>query len=876
VTITPTRTPDPTRQDTRTTPDAAPVRFDLLRSDGTAALVQDGRTVSHAELADLVEQRRRELGPVRRLVVLDGASTVEAVVDHLACLAGGHVAILVAPGAPSTERLVAAYDPDVVVRHGQGRETEIRRDGSAHELHPDLALLMSTSGSSGSPKLVRISTDNLRANASAIADYLGLDDDDCAATSLPLHYCYGLSVLHSHLLVGGSVWLTDESVVDDAFWDGFVEVGATSLAGVPHSFELLEQSDFFGRRLPRLDRLRRITQAGGALPAPKVAEWAGRGRVHGFDLFVMYGATEATARMAYLPPHLAHARPETIGIPVPGGDLRIDDGELVYSGPNVMLGYATCPADLALGRTVHELHTGDLAIQHDDGLFQIVGRRSRTAKLFGLRIDLDHVERLLRDAGVDSRAVEGDGTLTTFLRHGRAADKARRILGKELCLPPHALAFPIVAEFPLTTSGKTDYPALVRHTSGTGADDGGIRAIYAALLGRPDARDDESFVQLGGDSLSFVEVSVRLERRLGRLPANWQELSIAELEALEPRPRRWTAQLDTAVALRAIGIVLVVGSHTEWFTLQGGAHLLLGLVGFNLARFQLAPGTPGERRTRLRRSFRDLLVPSLLWIGAVAIISGKYAWSTVTLSTNLVGPSYWTEQWQVWFLEAAAWSMLALMAALAVPWVRAQESAQPWRFGLIWLGLAMALRFALTGVEAVSIERYSATMVAWCVPLGYLVARSDTSTRRLVMTGLIPLCTFGFFDEPVREAVIVAGLLLVLWAPRLVLPRGLPALLSPLASASLAIYLTHWVVYPPLDADHDVLAALLSLAVGVAVWKVAVFAVARMRALSVAVPGLRGLVPTRPEVLRAVSPTRRRSSRPRRRQGGPGQPCEAP
>ena len=313
MTITPTRTPDPTRQVPRTTPDAAPVRFDLLRSDGAAALVQDGRTVSHAELADLVEQRRKELGPVRRLVVLDGASTVEAVVDHLACLAGGHVAILVAPGAPSTERLVAAYDPDVVVRHRQGRETEIRRDGSAHELHPDLALLMSTSGSSGSPKLVRISTDNLRANASAIADYLGLDDDDCAATSLPLHYCYGLSVLHSHLLVGGSVWLTDESVVDDAFWDGFVEVGATSLAGVPHSFELLEQSDFVGRQLPRLDRLRRITQAGGALPAPRVAEWAERGRVHGFDFFVMYGATEATARMAYLPPHLAHARPRRSG-----------------------------------------------------------------------------------------------------------------------------------------------------------------------------------------------------------------------------------------------------------------------------------------------------------------------------------------------------------------------------------------------------------------------------------------------------------------------------------------------------------------------------------------------------------------------------------
>jgi hypothetical protein len=258
-------------------------------------------------------------------------------------------------------------------------------------------------------------------------------------------------------------------------------------------------------------------------------------------------------------------------------------------------------------------------------------------------------------------------------------------------------------------------------------------------------------------------------------------------------------------------------------------------------------------------------------------------WSTVALSTNLVGPSYWTEQWQFWFLEAAAWSMLALMAALAVPWIRNQESAHPWRFGLGWLGLAMALRFALTEVEAVSVERYSAATVAWCVPLGYLVARADSATRRLAMTALIPLCTFGFFDEPVRETVIVSGLLLVLWAPRLVLPRGLPQLLSPLAAASLAIYLTHWVVYPPLDAHHDVLAALLSLAVGVAVWKVAVALVAQLRplsALSGVVPVLRSLVPVRRRALPTGSPVGRWRLRNRRRRGRrsawPGQPCGAP
>ena len=182
-----------------------------------------------------------------------------------------------------------------------------------------------------------------------------------------------------------------------------------------------------------------------------------------------------------------------------------------------------------------------------------------------------------------------------------------------------------------------------------------------------------------------------------------------------------------------------------------------------------------------------------------------------------------------------------------MPWIRDQEAAHPWRFGLVWLALAMALRFALTGVEALSVERYSAATVAWCVPSDYLVARATTPSRRLAMTALVPLCTFGFFDELTRETVIVTGLLVVVWAPRLVLPRGLPQLLSPLAAASLAIYLTHWMVYPPLDADHDVLAALLSLSVGVAVWKVAV-ALSRSCDLSVRSAGRSGprsLVPVR-------------------------------
>ena len=798
--------------------------FDLRSWGDRPALVSADGQVSYRELHDRVDRRRIELGSTRRLVAIEGSNRIEAVVDQLAALAGGHPVLLVPAGAQTTEagrRLLAAYDPDVVIGTPPGERPDWRLDerrrGTRHDLHPELALLLGTSGSSGSPKQVRLSLANVLANAHAIATYLELTPDDRAATSLPLHYCYGLSVLHSHLLAGASVWLTEESVVGEDFWRGFSEHGATSFAGVPHTFELLDRSGFADRDLPSL---RYATQAGGALAPDRVAAWARLGRERGFDLFVMYGATEATSRMAYLPPHLATERSETVGIPVPGGDLRIDDGELVYRGANVMLGYATSPGDLALGRTTHELRTGDLAIQHDDGLFEIVGRRSRIAKMFGLRIDLDDIEQVLIAHGIDARALEHDGRLVVLVRHGRAAGTATALLTRELCLPSHALSVQTVAVFPSTGSGKTDYPALRAHVdaAATSAPDD-VRAMYAAVLGRPDACPSDSFVGLGGDSLSYVEVSLRLERTLGRLPDCWQERSIAELSALRRRPRRWTAHVDLPVALRALAIVAVVGSHTEWFDVKGGAHLLLVLLGFNLARFQLAPGDRQTRASRLRASLRDLLVPSVLWIGTLALVTGAYTWSTVLLVNSAVGPPTWTDQWQYWFLESAAWSAAGLLAVLALPRVHDFERREPWRFGLIWLAGAMAVRLIGTGIEAGPVDRYAVPYVAWAVALGYLAARATSLRQRLVVSALAPVCTVGFFGEPVRELVIVGGLLLVLWVPRVVLPRPVVRLIGPIASASLFIYLTHWVVYPPLDADHDVLAALLSVAVGVAAWQ---------------------------------------------------------
>ncbi|MGX5695031.1 AMP-binding protein [Agromyces soli] len=881
------------------------------------ALIADGSSVSYRELAGLIAERRAELGAERRVIMIAAGNAIEPLVTYLAALEGGHPVLLVSGGDDEASRthrrtLVERFDPDVIAGVEAGRWIiDERRPGTRHELHPELALLASTSGSTGSPKLVRLSAENLRSNAAAIAEYLRLRPADRAATSLPLQYCYGLSVVNSHLLAGASLLLTDRSVADEGFWREASAHRITSFAGVPYTFELLEAGGFAERELPSL---RYLTQAGGRLAPDAVRRFAKLGEQRGFELFVMYGQTEATARMAYLPPELAASEAGAIGRPIPGGRLRIDPiddaadagggtrlapgaGELVYEGPNVMLGYAEHPADFALGRTVHELRTGDVARQRPDGLFEIVGRMNRFAKVFGLRLDLDRIEQLLAEEGIVARAASTDERLLVFTTADRFTVRARERAAALAGLPPHAVAGYAVAEFPRTSSGKPDTAALVRFatehdhlqagsasTSAGGARatsperTGGsvaperVRMLLATLLGRPDAGIDDSFAGLGGDSLSYIEASLQLEELLGALPREWPQLSARELAAtataptsdhagrdpmpaehvpaeaaaarLDPpggrgdrrstrrpgrsaapgaatRPRRpGLARLETPAVLRAAAIVLIVGTHADLLMLKGGAHLLLAVAGYNLARFQLA-GTPGTTRVRrLARSAMQLVVPAVLWIGAVALVTGQYRPSTALLVNNLVpGDGRWNEQWQFWFLEAMVWTIAGLAVCFAVRWVDRLERRAPFGFALAVLALALVARFAIAGPQAEYVERYSAPVVVWLIALGWLVARGDTTRRRVLVSIVTVATSFGFFGEPGREAIVAGGILALVWLPAVPLPRAIVPVVATLAGASMFIYLTHWQVYPPFEQSAPWLGTLLSLAVGVVAWR---------------------------------------------------------
>lgn len=353
-----------------------------------------------------------------------------------------------------------------------------RTGATSCSMHPDLALLLATSGSTGSPKLVRLSRKNLESNAASIVQYLQLTEKERAITCLPMQYTYGLSVLNSHLLAGACVLLTKYSVVQQEFWDFFKREQADSLVGVPYTYELFCRLHLFDDRAqkegeePWYRHLHYMTQAGGRLPEAlqeKIGTWA---KKHGIAFVVMYGQTEATARMSYLPAEQCLEKIGSIGIAIPGGRFHLEDvdaatgvGELIYEGENVTLGMAECREDLAKGDERHGiLYTGDLARQDADGFFYITGRKKRFLKIFGIRVGLDECERILQkeyaDTDCEFVCVGTDDHLRIYVTEKCVAESAAELLADRLHVSNRAIEARYIAEIPKNAAGKTLYSQL--------------------------------------------------------------------------------------------------------------------------------------------------------------------------------------------------------------------------------------------------------------------------------------------------------------------------------------------------------------------------------------------------------------------------------
>ncbi|WP_301860254.1 AMP-binding protein [uncultured Megasphaera sp.] len=440
-------------------------------------------SISYSTWYNTAESLKDIIKP-RSLAAIICHNTIGSALAYLSCLQCRIVPILIDHDmdADLQHQLIKRYSPAYIFRpvadnthpplytmadYGLYR---IAQDSPA--LYTELALLLTTSGSTGSPKLVRQSYENLQANAASIATYLDLTCADRPISTLPMHYTFGLSVINSHVLCGATEYLTEATVFEPSFWDFCKRSHITSIAGVPFTYECLNRLHIDTMPLPDLTL---FIQAGGKL-SKKLQEKYGRFAAEtGRRFIVMYGQTEATARMSYLPAQDCLRKLGSIGIAIPGGTFHIMDddhteltvpgvvGELCYDGPNVTLGYAHAASDLCLGDERHgHLCTGDMAYRDSDGFYYITGRKKRFVKIMGKRVSLDEVEQLFKNAFADGEfACTGqDDDLRIFTTSSKSTDVLEQFLMNKTGLHPSCFSIIVVPAIPKNSSGKIQYTEL--------------------------------------------------------------------------------------------------------------------------------------------------------------------------------------------------------------------------------------------------------------------------------------------------------------------------------------------------------------------------------------------------------------------------------
>ena len=455
----------------------------------TAVITDKGEWLTYNDLIAVTDAFAKAV-PQKGLLFCLCENKLGSFVGYVACMEH-HIPIVLLDGSKDLsvlKNLMEIYQPEYVWaetnRVGEiGGETvysyatyslqkmQYEVEVEKPEINPELALCLTTSGSTGSPKFVRLSAKNVLSNAESIAEYLSIDENERPITTLPSYYSYGVSVINSHLIKGATILLTEGTVAQREFWNFLKEQQATSIAGVPYTYEMLRMLRFFRMDLPYL---KTMTQAGGKLNKDIAKQYIEFAQEKGKRFFVMYGQTEATARMSYLPLEHALDKYASIGVAISGGKFSLMDvngnvieesdvdGELIYEGPNVSLGYAECRADRAKGDENNGvLHTGDVARRDSDGYYYITGRLKRFVKVWGNRCNLDATEQIVKSNLTTSCACVGvDDKITIFVTEQGLEEQIVKLLVEKTGLNNKAFEVRVIDAIPVKSSGKIDYPAM--------------------------------------------------------------------------------------------------------------------------------------------------------------------------------------------------------------------------------------------------------------------------------------------------------------------------------------------------------------------------------------------------------------------------------
>lgn len=804
---------------------------DELESFGERISLVDesGESVTYTDLARRADAIASTFGSGRRLIFIECENALEPVIAYLGALRKRHVVLLIPPGDHhKLQPLLETYRPDVRIWLENGVWTYVVDEQPERSFHPDLALLLSTSGSTGAVKLARLSRVAVSANAAAVAEYMHVARDDTAITVIPIHFSAGLLVVNSHLTRGARILLTGRSVIDPVFWSSAQDNQATTLCGVPYTFELLDRIGFRDRAPPSIHTL---ACSGGRLPADLARTYALWTRSRDISLYLTFGQTEA-GRVAYLPPEQVLDHLESIGSALPGGRMWLVDetgrpieaagieGELVCAGPGIMMGYANDAADLALGKDVEELRTGDIAVKDSDGFFTIRGRRSRFVKLFSVRISLDAVEQNLARKGYRAAVAGDDSLLAVCVIQPADPGHLRAELARSFELPQTVLDITVVDDLPLLPSGKTDYVGLLRSAQARRATPSResrpspevITAFAEAFPGRTIGPGD-SFTSLGGDSLSYVRLSIQIEDALGRLPERWEEQTVGELSGQanrSPPASGWMRprEIEVGTVLRALSICLVVIAHSglPHPPMGGGVEVLLMLSGYYLSRHQRARlieggGWPllGSFLVRIIAPYyalmltwmavkRDWDLPSLLLVSA---FRGRFH--------SLLEP--------YWFLETLLQCFVIVAAATAIPQVRRFARQRPAASALAFLSIAVMVKIILFGVfDHHALRDRTVDSLIYLYAFGWWLDQATTPRLRLAASILAlilgGLDLFGLpgvwfrYEPPVNlthAAWLIVAALALIWTPKVRLPSPVQRLVGTIGAASFYIYLAHGV-----------------------------------------------------------------------------------
>jgi acyl-coenzyme A synthetase/AMP-(fatty) acid ligase len=442
---------------------------------GTPVLSDDQthKWINIEELIDISNLWETKLNTDRSLLFIYIRNCVNDIAKLLAALKSNHVVALLDPELPrkTKDELEKIYKPRFVF---EDENLKVLSKKAEYDLHPDLFILLSTSGSTGSPKFVKLTKKNIESNASAICNVLDIGTSDVACGHLPLHYSYGLSVLTSHLYAGASTHLTTKGFLDDSFWSQMRAWRISHLPGVPFHYITLMRYGFSKLDLPDL---RVLTQAGGALDS-KISKVAHEfmdninGRFH-----IMYGQTEAAPRLTTLSHEDFRENPLSVGKALPGGRIEIHnngievengiEGDVIYHGENVMMGYAECSKDLSKGDVQkNTLITGDVGILDSHKRLTITGRSNRMGKIAGLRVNLDEIEKCLLQIKSEFAVIQKLDNLIIFFvpnnLYPNIKDDALNILIETFTLPKVAYKFKEISSIPRTSRKKIDYQILAK------------------------------------------------------------------------------------------------------------------------------------------------------------------------------------------------------------------------------------------------------------------------------------------------------------------------------------------------------------------------------------------------------------------------------